>query len=273
MRLKITFKVLNKGAKLSFSYQPFISAWLYNTLANADPLLADFLHQKGYCLNNRKFKFFTFSKLYLHNFKTDGEFMQIFDEDVSLIVSGFVPMMLHKLFMGLFEQQKQLFWGNALHKLHLEIAQIETLEPIRFTDTMRFTCISPMAVGKKDDTDLTRNNTQYLSPNDGEFARFFTLNLLEKYNAALEHGLLDPLPYPPQIVFKPLTQQPKQKLITLKKADTEGKDSRARAYLFDFELKAPADILRLGYLGGFGKHNAMGLGMVKLFSDKTLKQH
>lgn len=273
MRLKITFKVLNKGTKFPFSYQPFISAWLYNTLANADPLLAEFLHQKGYCLNNQKFKFFTFSKLYLHNFKTDSEFMQIFDEEVSLIVSGFVPMMLHKLFMGLFEQQKLLYWGNALYKLQLKVASVEILEPVKFSDTMRFSCISPMAVGKKEDNDPTRSKTQYLSPNDAEFARFFTLNLLDKYNAALEHGLLDPLPHPPQIVFKPLAQQVKQKLITLKKADTAGKDSKARAYLFDFELNAPADIVKLGYLGGFGRHNAMGLGMVKIFSKKTFKHN
>ncbi|HRK29353.1 MAG TPA: CRISPR-associated endoribonuclease Cas6 [Chitinophagales bacterium] len=273
MRLKITFKVLNKGAKLPFSYQPFISAWLYNTLANADPLLADFLHQKGYCLDNQKFKLFTFSKLYLHNFKTDSEFMQIFDEEVSLIVSGFVPMMLHKLFMGLFEQQKQLYWGNALYKLQLKIASVEILEPVKFTDTMRFSCISPMAVGKKEDNDPTRNNTQYLSPNDAEFAEFFTLNLLKKYNAALKHNLLAPLPKPPQIKFTSLTPSPKQKLITLKHSENTQKISRARAYLFDFELHAPIDIIRLGYLGGFGKHNAMGLGMVKIFSEKTFKHN
>lgn len=273
MRIKITFKVLNKGAKLPFSYQPFINAWLYNTLANADPLLAEFLHQKGYYLHNRRFKFFTFSKLYLHSFKTEGEFMQIFDDEVSLIVSGFVPVMLHKFFMGLFSQQKQLCWGNNTHQLKLQIAHLETLQPVHFTPTMRFSCISPMVVGKKEDDDNEKNKTQYLHPTDEEFAKFFTLNLLEKYNAAIEHGLLDPLPYPPKIDFKLLSNQPKQKLITLKTDANNVPTSRARAYLFDFELTAPTDILKLGYLGGFGRNNAMGLGMVKVFSDNVLKHN
>ena len=269
MRLKIVFKVINRDTLFPFSYQPFINAWLYQLLGNSNAEFAEFLHNKGFGANNKQFKFFTFSKLYFHDFNIENGLMRINDQEVSLIVSAYLPEIMQHLFKSLFEQNAPVTLGNYNYKLFLQIKTAELL-PIQLpTSSAKFSCLSPIAVGKKVQVSLTKSDTQYLSPNETEFGHFFMLNLIEKYHAAVEHNLLEPLSVLPKIEFKSLTTLPKQKLITIKESIDNKPPGKVRSYLFDFELKAPFSLLHLGYFGGFGRHNAMGFGMVKLLDHKT----
>ena len=53
-----------------------------------------------------------------------------------------------------------------------------------------------------------------------------------------------------------LLSAPKARLLHIKQTKVKG-------YLFDFELMAPKDLMRLGFLGGFGeKNSSLGMGMV-----------
>ena len=62
MRIKITCDI-GEGIRLPINYNYFLASAIYGFLRESDPEYADFLHQDGYELENRRFKLFTFSQL------------------------------------------------------------------------------------------------------------------------------------------------------------------------------------------------------------------
>ena len=62
MRIKITCDI-GEGISLPINYNYFLASAIYRFLRESDPEYADFLHQEGYELENRRFKLFTFSQL------------------------------------------------------------------------------------------------------------------------------------------------------------------------------------------------------------------
>ena len=62
MRIKITCDI-GEGIHLPINYNYFLTGIIYQFLKESDPEYADFLHQDGYELENRRFKLFTFSQL------------------------------------------------------------------------------------------------------------------------------------------------------------------------------------------------------------------
>ena len=62
MRIKITCDI-GEGIRLPINYNYFLTGVIYQFLKESDPEYADFLHQDGYELENRRFKLFTFSQL------------------------------------------------------------------------------------------------------------------------------------------------------------------------------------------------------------------
>ena len=100
-----------------------------------------------------------------------------------------------------------------------------------------------------------KKHPQYLSPDEGEYAQRFAQNLLNKHKTLVEESsyTLD------DISFRLIRRgKPYSRLVTMKAFTPE--ESKVKGYLYDFELKAPAELLQLGLEAGFGEDNAMGFG-------------
>ena len=68
-----------------------------------------------------------------------------------------------------------------------------------------------------------------------------------------------------------ILSKPKSRLITIK-ANTPH-ESKLRGYLFDFKIKAPAEVIKLGYYAGFGEKNSLGFGCCEVIEGmKHLRQ-
>jgi CRISPR-associated endoribonuclease Cas6 len=269
MKFKITFQVTKPGQMLPLSYQYELSSWIYSLMAIGNSDFTDFLHQKGFASAGKKYKFFSFSQLCFppKGFSIHGDKMKINAKEISFEISFLMDNASQNLIIGLFEKQ-QMRLGDRQTQVDLFVKSVELLpQAILEQKTVKLSCSSPMVVsapvifGKK-------LQHRYLSPNDAEFESYFIQNLIQKYVAATEHELIEPSAGADNIPisFKLLSDKEavKSRLIKLK-ANCPA-ETKVKGFLFDFEIDAAPELIKLGYLSGFGHENAMGFGSVKLIS-------
>lgn len=256
MRIKLTLEN-RPGSKLSLHYQYEFSSAIYKILSKADPVFSEWLHNTGYTLEGRRFKLFTFSRL---DFGTPFRINR--DEGTvtlggrqQLLLSFFVPGAVEKFVAGVFQDQKFGIGTKPLPPVDFSIQQVELTAPPVFQSVMRFRTLSPIVMPERAEGYA---NEQYRSPEDAGYERLFFQNLAHKYESARQHGLAGELAEGP-MRFR-LLSQPQSRLVTIKAGTPQ--ETRIRGFDFEFELEAPADLLRFGYYAGFGEDNAQGFGMV-----------
>lgn len=252
MRFKITFSKVGNKKLLPVNYQYYISAWIYNIIASADNVFADFLHNEGYREGSKNFKFFNYSSLDFGRvvLRKEKNLFEIKQDQISLNVSFYLSDAAEAFILGLFRNQ-EVYLGDSFSGLDLRVAQIERLPETDFVENMHYRALSPVVISFKYPES---SYASYLSPDDKEYARLFLNNLKNKYNAVPKSV---PLPdsYPFRFSLAGLTRS---KLVTIKQGTPE--QSKIRGYLFEFELTAPPELHRLMLACGAGEKNALGFG-------------
>jgi CRISPR-associated endoribonuclease Cas6 len=264
MRIKLTFNTLNHGISvIPVNYQYPLSAWIYHTLAEGDHEFSTFLHDSGFALGTKAFKFFTFSQLNFpaKGFKVEGDRLHILTGQCHLIVSFLLPLAMENFIKGLFKNQRFSI-GDKISQTDLLVSSVEVLTEPGFNGKAIFTTTSPIMVGKRMENCKTAS---YLSPEETAFEQLLADNLIHKFTTALNYGLISPGPEletdDPEITFK-LLNKPRMRGIKVKAFTPE--ETKIIGYTFDFELKAPTALLQIGYVCGFGEKNSLGMGCVEL---------
>lgn len=257
MRIKLTLENL-PGSKLSLNYQYELSAAIYKILSRADPAFSEWLHDTGYTLEGRRFKLFTFSRMHFGTpFRINKEAGNVaLAGRQYLTLSFFVPNAVEKFVTGVFKDQRFGIGTAGNRPVDFSITQVELVPPPDFQPVMRFRTCSPIVMPERVEGYA---NEQYRSPLDPGYKDLFFANLLNKYESARQHGLVDPLPMGPRH-FR-LLNNPQSKLIIIK-AGTPA-ETKVRGFEFEFEMEAPEALVRFGYYAGFGEDNAQGFGMVE----------
>lgn len=238
-----------KGSILPFNYEYAISAWIYKTLAKADPVFATWLHDKGYSLedNHRKFKFFTFSKIQLSYRVLPRRGLLLQEEAAQLTLSFLIDKAMQDFVLGIFKEQLlgiRIRGGN----IDFRIVNVEVLPTPVFQPVMRFRAATPIFMSKRGE-DISQ--AIHISPDDEGYARFFINNLREK---AKTLGVN----IPTSLTNFQALNRPKSSLLRI--GTTE-----MRAFSFDFILVAPEELTRIGYFAGFGgKNSSLGLGFCEI---------
>lgn len=263
MRFILTLKPLYSLQTLLFNYQHPFMAWIYGRLKDADEEYATFLHSKGYKADDSRktFKHFTFSSFHIPHLakpiKKGDTCMWIGNEPISVIVSFFIDKAAEDFIMGLFQSQTVSIY-DARHQANFLIERIESLPNEVFENqSVLLQTISPMVIAEKRKDGMD----EYLSPTDPRFAKYFALNLFEKYNSVYENDLKVDAETASHLIRWRLVDESKLKsrLISIKqnKADS----TKIRAFTnFIFVVSAPPKILEVGFLGGFGKFCSHGMG-------------
>ena len=267
MRFKLYLRPIQQSQKLIFNYQYPLQAWLYGRLHQADAAYAHFLHQQGYktAEGNKTFKHFTFSSLL--NVKTapikkGDSYMTLKSDVVEWVVSFYVDKAAESFVVGLFQNQ-QLSIYNRDHRTDFIVERVESLPELTLGKVCVFKTMSPLVVAEK-----TNGLDQYLSPIDASFARFFAVNLVDKYRSLQTEPTmqLDAETAERLVKFELLsdTEHIKKRGFLAK----EGKDNLQTKVIgyhnFTFKVTAPPELLEVGYLGGFGKYSSMGCGCVEV---------
>jgi CRISPR-associated endoribonuclease Cas6 len=264
MRIKLTFNTLTHGISIvPVNYQYPLSAWIYHTLAEGDHEFSTFLHDSGFTLGAKAFKFFTFSQLNFpaKGFKVEGDRLHILTGQCNLIVSFLLPMAMENFIKGLFKNQRFSI-GDKISQTDFVVNSVEVLPEPTFDGEAVFTTTSAVMVGKRVEN---FKSATYLHPGDAGYEQHLADNLINKYTTALAYGLVpaerELLQQDPEIAFK-LLNTPRMRGITIK--DHTPEKTQIKGYTFDFSIKAPAPLLHIGYVCGFGEKNSLGMGCVEL---------
>lgn len=253
MELKITFALV-RGTSLPINYQYELSSWIYNVIERADSSYSTFLHEKGYSIDGKKFKLFTFSQLDLRPYEISGSQMKLLGKEISFIIRFAVDSSLNHFITGLFMQQR-FSLGDRHHMADFEVTAVQTIAPPHFETKMHFQCLSPICVSRM----RPDRTAEYLSPQDKDYGKLLVQNLVRKAGAfAATHE--QALPDFSEFQFR-LLNTPRRKGVHIK-ANTDS-HTQVIGYLFHFELTAPVELHELGYDAGFGEKNSMGFGCVK----------
>jgi CRISPR-associated endoribonuclease Cas6 len=183
--------------------------------------------------------------------------MWLGNEPIGVIVSFFIDKAAEDFIMGLFQNQTVSIY-DVQHQADFIIERIESLPNEVFdSQPILLRTISPMVIAenRKDGVD------EYLSPTDPRFAKYFALNLFEKYNSVYQNNLKVDAETASHLICWTLVddKRMKSRLISIKQNKADG--TKVRAFTnFVFEVSAPPQVLEVGFLGGFGKFCANGFG-------------
>lgn len=272
MRLKIRFKISGEKQLMPLNNQYPISAWIYKVINKADKQFAQMLHENGYKTETGKqFKLFTFSKI---NFppktwrimpKTDR--MQIWSRNAYLIISFQLPEQTEKFVIGLFKEQKA-FIGDKKSGIKMEVESVEALRQADLFEQNLNIEQEAISVKLKSETAIVlgvnieeEDNEQYVSPLHPEYKTLFLQSLLDKYKTAGKKGIsIDDLDF---VVGKISSKTSMQTIKAFTPAET-----KVRGFNYEFELKAPKEVIEVGLNSGFGNMCSLGFGFCEVVGEE-----
>jgi len=246
------------------NYMYFLSAWIYKTIHAGDSDFSTWLHEQGYRYENKRFKLFTFSRVFIHpRWKRVGDRLKIFSGRAELQISFYVDQAVEHFVIGLFQNQRFTI-GDRKSKAGFMVQTVERLSEPEFTPEMRFRCLSPICLSRTPDD---KSTAEYLAPDAGGYAQYFFDNLLYKYLSAqpvavtideMRDKMQRTQPFSLEIL-----SDPKSHLEKIKAERPE--QIFVRGYFYDFKISAPPELLAFGYHAGFGEKNSLGFGCVEQF--------
>lgn len=262
MRFKLTLLPAAGKTAVPFNYQYALSAIIYGKIAQANQAYAEFLHEKGYALNDysKHFKFFTFSNL-AGKFAVQQGALQLQSPETGFLLCCHTPEFAENLIKGVFADQEINIVGKGA-KAVFNVSQIQLISPLFDADddnalhTIHFKLLSPLVVGRKNE----KGNDDYLSPEHADFLPLLTTNLVDKLTVIYGEYDADKI----SITAHYTREKIKSRLVTIK----EGTDAetRVRGFTgFTLELTATGRVIELALDAGLGSMNGVGFGCVRVF--------
>ncbi|MEO0181726.1 MAG: CRISPR-associated endoribonuclease Cas6 [candidate division WOR-3 bacterium] len=243
MQVRISFFPEREEITLPIHYNHLLQGFVYHHLEKA---IAENIHDRGFPLEKRRFKLFTFSKLY-GRFQIQGEeikFMGQLKWSVASVHTDFLESLVLNLV-----RERALFIGQ-------NPCVVEGVEVLFSPGAERMVvkAISPITVYSTLYDAEGRKKTYYYSPFEKEFGRLISENLLKKY-AAL-NGKQVPEDW--DVVLKPLRVSARdEKVLTFK-------GTVIKAWNGLYELSGPPELLKIALDAGLGSKNSQGFGMVEV---------
>lgn len=242
MQYTIKFKCDN--LMLPIHYNHIIQGFIYKNIF--DDNFREFLHEKGFELEGKSFKLFTFSQLQ-GNYIYDGENKVItFTDEVELTVSSviddfnneFLKTLIYKKDLKLNNQPVEVS-GIVVKENNIKAkrAIVQTLSPITVYSTVHLN-------GKK--------KTVYYFPEDSLFQKYIRKNLIRKarliYNKSFEKGKFE---------IKPVEGKITRKNLYFKQFIVKGTSGI-------FEICGDEELIATALNCGLGSKNSQGFGCIKL---------
>jgi len=259
VRFKLTLDIDKNlfGDHISLNYQYEGSALIYRILSNSGSDFSYWLHKNGYSDDKRRFKLFTFSRLFVPSYQIKGAYMKILSDTVEWYIS-FLPEAGTKEFVqGLFKEQV-FEMGDRNAKIRFRIVNVETLLPPVFSESMAFDTLSPACIVRQEED----GSEKYIAPTHPEAAEIVKHNLLNKYKAFYgKDNIMNGYPFRLNVL-----SNPKSSLVTIKQGTPQ--ESKIRGYMCRFELNAPVELMKIMYETGLGSKNSQGFGMSGVYIKK-----
>jgi len=261
MRFKIDFKLLG-GAPFAIpvNYQSEIASWVNKMLHFENADFKNWLSENKYLNHLGEYNLFTFSDVFFAPHKVQKEKMIVEDGNAGMIISFYAPQEIEPFIASIFGKQEFKI-GDSGAKVAFQISEVTSLQLPDFSSMQQavFSALSPILIaepGKSSDT--------FIPPDQKDFDKVFFKSLMFKYANLVKYmpsAQGSGLSNLNELKFK-LLSKPKTKIIKIK-TDTPHQKS-VKGYLFDFEVNAPAELLKIGYNAGFGELNNLGFGCCEI---------
>nr|WP_253693653.1 CRISPR-associated endoribonuclease Cas6 [Weizmannia acidilactici] len=223
-----------------------LQGFLYRSIQDFD--LADFLHNIGYPKEKRRFKMFTFSRLYgtyhIHRHEKKIEF---FDQ-VTWYVSSVVDSLIVDLGRSYMLQGQFTLYGQPIH---IEETIVKALD-ITAKRAYPIRMLSPLTIYSTYENRYGDKRTHFFSPSDLVFSDMVEKNFCNKFEAYFQAQPTE------RVTIKPIKVTEKDKVITAFKG------FRINAWNGIYEIQAPSAYLKFMYDVGVGAKNSQGFGMFEI---------
>lgn len=257
MRFNLTLSIDKQqfGDIIPLNYQYAASALIYKILSNSGSEFSLWLHENGFQENQRRFKLFTFSRLYIPRYSIEGSYLKILSDSIEWYISFLPERSTQEFVQGLFKEQQFFELGDRRANIRFRVQGVEILPSPVFKETMTFKTLSPACIVRQEED----GSEKYISPDHPDAASIVKLNLLNKYRAFYGHDF--PEEYFP-FSLRVLTN-PRSSLITIKEGMPQ--ESKIRGFMCRFELTAPVELMKIMYETGLGSKNSQGFGMSEVY--------
>lgn len=252
MRLKIRLAAGNDLLSLPVQYNNLVQGLIYN---NLDHALSSWLHETGRTHELRRFKLFTFSRLFGKNSVEKGRIT--FDGPTHFYLSSVDAEVLGSLAEHLL-REPDVRLGNS--RCRIEEVSVEPAPDLANGDTALLKAISPITAYSTLTTGDGRKKTYYYAPQEKEWSDSLIANLRRKAGALdwasdAERDLEDAWIKPHKVSNRD------QKILDFKGTVIKG-------WTGLYEAKLPEPYLRLAYDAGLGSKNSQGFGMVGVINER-----
>lgn len=262
MRLKI--RLQSKELKLiSYNYHYQFSSAIYLLLKFSSPEFSEFLHDKGYKLNGKPYKLFSFSVKF-EKYNTNRNGIIPLSPNVTLtITSPKIDDFIKNFVIGTFERQFfTISLGGDEHKFIIK--NMELLPEPNFLSEMSFTLSSPMVLSTVKEYN-GKLSPYYLRPEEKEeISRILSQNLRNKHNLLYNKDINDS-------VYLEWDSEYLKRNSRLTKKVTINEFGKFPVDIIGiqapFRIKGNPELIKIGYQCGFGEKNSMGFGMAEVFNN------
>ncbi len=240
MRIEVTFGC-NTGTGIQFNYNYHLSKLILESLVGNRGALR---------FKGKPFKQYTYSQLYFTDYRiSDGKIVTL-GEDIHWYISSPNHYFLDELVKGL-TKTCYFYLGDA----ELEFKHARILEDPDIGDEIEFTCMSPITISTMG-RGASRN--YYCKIEDKAFGENLRYDLVQKY-----YYLNNSFPKDErlEILFDGGYMDKKQR--TSRLIDYNG--IKILGYMVPFVIRGSSELIRTGYVTGFGDRNNNGFGMVKVW--------
>ena len=250
MRLRISLCSKGSSLRVPVQYNHLLQGLIYT---NLDRMLSEWLHEEGHAYGKRRFKLFTFSRLFGKRNTRNGKIA--FETPVHFYLSSVDAEILGSLAEHLLKQPTVQL-GNA--KCQVQEVGVEPIPEIDFTRPIRVKALSPITAYRTLATSDGGKKTYYYAPQEHEWSEALIANLGRKAKAL---GWTD--------VDKDL-REARMSPYKVRSADQrilKFKGTVIKGWTGLYEVSLPEPYFRLAYDGGFGAKNAQGFGMVGVLDN------
>lgn len=236
MRIKVTLDGTN--ARIPINYQSILQGIIYNAFKDND--YGTFLHDTGYQIGNKKYKFFNFSNLF-GNYRLEKNVL-IFNSNIYFYISSESEQFIRMVYNHFFMNGSIRIYNQIIPIINLEILELEYFEGIQH---VTIKTLSPVVAYRSLD-----NYTTYYKPYEKEFEKLCIENLIEKNNCL--DNLIDTINF--EIID----------IHNVKKRVLKFKNTFYEAYLCELEVLVDFDTLLLIYNTGLSAKGSTGFGMIEV---------
>jgi CRISPR-associated endoribonuclease Cas6 len=253
MRLKIEL-LAEKPVKLSVGFNEYFQALIYKYL-NVDA--ADWLHNTGFRLEEKTFKFFTFSPFLEKASFFPKEKFFLFPQKVSFYIASPLDWILEQFAVNISKCESVEIGREFPFNNRLVVSSIDIIKEERFTNpVIKVKAITPIETHSTFRTADNLKKTHYYTPFEAEFSQMVDMNLGRKWKALFKKDC----PY--RLKIKPLFHGNGNERIFY--FGVGEKRTLIKGWKGVYLVEGDPRFLEFGYASGLGSRNTNGCGLVEL---------